>query len=78
MVSVHHQNKKNSPDLDLNSSAGILKPNINLTNILLARFLYKIWASKIAKLCFGFGIFWRQNIGEKSTHKISMKLTPKV
>jgi len=30
---------------------------------------------KITKLCFGFEIFWRKNIGAKCTHKMLMKMT---
>jgi hypothetical protein len=39
-------------------------------------FCDNILAPKITKLCFGFEIFWRQNIGEKSASKMLMKLTP--
>jgi hypothetical protein len=35
-------------------------------------------AQKITRLCFGFEIFWRQNIGGKSAPKMLMKLTPSV
>jgi len=31
---------------------------------------------KIAKLCFGFEIFWHQNSGGKSARKMLLKLTP--
>jgi len=31
---------------------------------------------KITKLCFGFEIFWRQNMVKKSARKMLMKLTP--
>jgi hypothetical protein len=43
---------------------------VNFTNILHAHF-----APKIKKLCFGFGIFWHQNIGKKSAHKMFAKLS---
>jgi hypothetical protein len=56
----------------------MLKPAINFINVLQACFLYKILAPKITKLCFGFEIFWLQNIGEKSTRKMLMKSTPGV
>jgi len=32
-------------------------------------------APKITKLCFGFEIIWRQNIGKKNKCKLLMKLT---
>jgi len=38
-------------------------------------FFANILVPKITKLCFGFETFWRQNIGEKNTHKMLMKLT---
>jgi hypothetical protein len=38
---------------------------VNFISILRAHFLYKIVAQKISKLCFGFEIFWRQNISAK-------------
>jgi len=44
--------------------------------ILRMHFSYKILVPKITKLCFGFGIFWRQNINAKCAHKMLMKLTP--
>jgi hypothetical protein len=53
-----------------------LFPGVNFINVLRVRFLSKISAPKITNLCFGFEIFWRQNIGEKRTCKMLMKLTP--
>jgi hypothetical protein len=41
-------------------------------------FCANILAPKITKLCFGFEIFWRQNIDEKNVRKMLMKLTPGV
>jgi len=41
-------------------------------------FCTNILEPKITKLCFGFEIFWRQNIIKKETHKMLMKLTPGV
>jgi len=38
-------------------------------------FCANIFAPKIIKLCFGFEIFWCQNIGKKSERKMLMKLT---
>jgi len=38
-------------------------------------FFSDIFLQKRTKLCFGFEIFWRQNIGKKSARKILMKLT---
>jgi len=38
-------------------------------------FSYKILVPKITKLCFGFEIFWRKNIGAKCAQKMLMKLT---
>jgi hypothetical protein len=42
----------------------------------MSAFCADILAPKITKLCFGFEIFSRQNIGEKRAHKMLMKLTP--
>jgi len=41
----------------------------------MSAFCVDILAPKITKLCFGFEIFWRKNIGEKSMFKMLMKLT---
>jgi len=38
-------------------------------------FFADILSPKIAKLCFGFEIFWCQNIGTKAARKMLMKLT---
>ncbi len=38
-------------------------------------FCRKFWALKITIQCFGFEIFWRQNIGAKYVRKMLMKLT---
>jgi len=51
---------------------------VDFINILFTHFSCKILAPKITKLCFGFEFFWHQNIGEKSTGKMFMKLTPGV
>jgi len=53
-----------------------LTPAINFINILRASFSYEILAPKYTKLCFGFEIFWCQNIGKKSERKMLMTLTP--
>jgi hypothetical protein len=42
---------------------------VDFINILRAHFSYKILAPKITKLCFGFEIFWRPNIGKKNRAK---------
>jgi len=39
-------------------------------------FCANILVQKITKLCFGFKIFCRQNIGAKAAHQMLMKLTP--
>jgi len=39
------------------------------------RFSYEILTQKITKLCFGFEIFWRLNIGKKIARNVLMKLT---
>jgi hypothetical protein len=51
---------------------------VDFINIFRQCFSYKLLAPKITKLCFGFDIFWRQNIGKKSERKMLMKLTPVV
>jgi len=38
-------------------------------NILRAHFFVQNFATKITKLCFGFEIFWHQNIGKKARTK---------
>jgi len=40
-------------------------PGANFMFVLHPRFWYEILAPKITKLCFGFEIFWHQNIGKK-------------
>jgi len=39
-------------------------------------FYTRILATNITKQCFGFEIFWRQNIDKKRTRKMLMNLTP--
>ncbi len=47
-------------------------PVVNFIN---AHFLCKILAPKITMLCFGFEIFWHQNINKKSKRNMLMKST---
>jgi len=51
------------------SSSLASSPAVNFINVLLAHFSHKILAPKITKLCFGFEIFWHQNIGKKADIK---------
>jgi hypothetical protein len=53
-----------------------LKPDVNVTNILLAAFSYKSFFCA-AFMCsqFGFVIFWQKDFGAKATHKMLVKLT---
>jgi hypothetical protein len=51
---------------------------VNFINILHTCFLYKSKLISFSLITLGFAIFWRQNIGEKVTHKMLMKLTPGV
>jgi hypothetical protein len=48
---------------------------INFINVLRERFSFKILVPKIAKLCFGVEIFWRQNFVQKCARTMLMKLT---
>jgi len=59
-----------------NRGRSLFRVAVNFINILRTCFSYEILAPKITKLCYGFEIFWRQNISKKSYHLMLMKLTP--
>jgi len=47
---------------------------VNFINISRMRFMYKMLAPKITKLCFGFETFWCQIFVQKLARKTFMKL----